>query len=91
MGYRVFLHPKAEKALRELHEGTRARIKRGLRSLENDPFRTRSGADIKRLRGTRGRADAFRLRVGDYRVVYGVDGDMVIVTRVFHRSEGYEF
>jgi len=47
------------------------------------------GVDIARLKGTRGRADLFRMRVGDYRVIYAVDGEVVYVTDLFHRGRGY--
>ena len=57
--------------------------------LERDPFRARPGLDIKQLAGTEGAV--FRLRVGDYRVLYEVDtaSNTVFVTTVFHRGRGY--
>jgi len=64
-------------------------IKTTLRQLENDPFRSRPGVDIKRLKGTKGRRNLFRLRVGDYRVIYDVDEKVVWVTEIFHRGKGY--
>ena len=42
--------------------------------------------DIKRLTNFR---PAYRLRVGDYRVLFDVDGDTIIVYRVRHRREAY--
>ena len=60
MPYTVLLHPKALKALRGLPPDDRGRVKRAFRALEADPFRPRPGADIKRLRGTKGRQDLFR-------------------------------
>jgi len=30
-----------------------------------------------------------RLRVGDYRVIFAIIGDSVLVTRIGHRREGY--
>ena len=40
----------------------------------------------------KGRKDQWRIRVGDYRVVYTIDDAklLVEVTRVRHRSEVYE-
>jgi len=48
----------------------------------------RSGADIKPLGGM---PDTYRLRVGDYRVLYEVDRVLkrVRVTSVRHRGQGY--
>ena len=52
----------------------------------------RSGlGDLKRLGGTKGREDLFRLRVGDYRIVFALIGTEVKVTRTLHRSEGYDW
>jgi len=35
--------------------------------------------------------DDFRIRVGDYRVVYAVDDDrrLIVIARIAHRSEVY--
>lgn len=90
MPFRVLLHPKATKALGALPSADRKRVKAALKRLADDPVAPRSGADIKRLAGTRGREDLFRLRVGAYRAVYAVRGDEVLVTDLFARGRGYE-
>lgn len=59
----------------------------GLQELKQDPLTPRPKADIKMLRGDRGQ---FRLRVGEYRVFYVVDGDTVYVTDLLHRSHAYD-
>jgi mRNA interferase RelE/StbE len=43
-------------------------------------------------RKLRGYKDLWRVRVGDYRVVYIIEDDnkMVTVTRIAHRREAYE-
>jgi len=89
MQYKVMLHQRAVKFLDDLDERTRDRIKRSLRQLQEDPIRSRPGADIRRLVGTKGRQDLFRLRVGDFRVIYAVEGDAVWVTEIFSRGKGY--
>ena len=43
--------------------------------------------DVKRLTNM---TPAYRLRVGDYRALFEVDGDRIIVYRVRHRREAYE-
>jgi mRNA interferase RelE/StbE len=89
MSYEVRLHPSVVKFLGELEEQTRNRIKETLRQLQKDPFKSRPNADIKKLKGTRGGHDFLRLRVGDYRVIYAVEGDVVWVTDIFVRGRGY--
>lgn len=64
--------------------------KAGLRALEDDPVTRRSGVDIKRLDGTRGREELFRLRAGTHRAVYSVSGDEILVTDLFGRGRGYD-
>ena len=32
----------------------------------------------------------FKLRIGDYRAVYSVKGDVITITKVGHRSEVYD-
>jgi len=90
MAFNIKLHPDAFKFLKGLDEDTRNRIKSTLRSLEDEPFKNRSKADIKKLKGTKGREDLYRLRIGDYRAVYAVEGDAVLVTEIFLRGKGYK-
>lgn len=89
MSYAVKLHREVAKTLAGMNAKTRSRIIRALRILQNDPFQPRSGADIVRLKGTRGRQDLFRLRIGDYRAIYAVEDNVVYVTDLFHRGKGY--
>jgi mRNA interferase RelE/StbE len=49
-------------------------------------FEQTGRGDVKRLKG---RAGA-RLRVGDWRIVFYVEGDIVIVAAVGHRREIYD-
>ena len=43
--------------------------------------------DVKRLRNF---TPAYRLRVGDYRVLFAVEGGRILVHRVVHRREAYD-
>lgn len=89
MSFDIRLHPDAIKFLKGLDEGTRSRIKSALRNLEDDPFKKRPKADIKKLIGTKGREDLYRLRIGDYRAIYAIEGNTVWVTEIFLRGKGY--
>ena len=61
-----------------------SRVRDAILSLRDDP---KPQGSLK-LQGV---ADAYRLRVGDYRIVYEVDDASQVVTirRVKHRSEAY--
>ena len=87
MPYQVLLGLKAERAFRRPGVRDKERIRGGPRQLETDPLQARSGADIERLRGT---TRLYRIRIGEWRAVYGIDGRDVIVTDHFRRGAGYD-
>lgn len=87
MTYRVTLSETAVRQLRKLEKADRDRIVRGLKVLEEDPFRPRPKADIRLLEGTEPKK--YRLRIGEYRAVYAVVGSEVRVIKVFARGRGY--
>ena len=81
--YEVRLHPEAVRAFRRLNGPLRERIASAIDGLAIDP-RPRGAVKLA------GRDD-FRIRVGDYRIVYAV-GDaerLVLVARIAHRREVY--
>lgn len=83
--YRVAFKSSAEKELFHLPENISARIFPRIKALATDPRPHGS----KKLRGG---TDEWRIRVGDYRVVYTIDDEIrkVEVTRIAHRREVYE-
>jgi mRNA interferase RelE/StbE len=82
MAYRVEVERVATKAVGDLPAGEQRRIIARLRRLEDDP---RQGAT--KLTG----AEGWRVRSGDYRVVFVIDdAEMVVtVTRIGHRRDVY--
>lgn len=84
MPYDVFIAAKAEKDFTKLPKIIQRRVIGLLTALKDNP----------RLAGARklsGFDDYYRLRLGAYRVVYGVDdkNKMVNVFRIRHRKEAY--
>jgi len=84
MNYTVHLKRSAEKELDDLPDPIHNRIVERLLALEQNP-RPRG---VKKLKG---RAEEYRLRVGDYRVLYVVDdaAQVVEIMAVRHRREAY--
>jgi mRNA interferase RelE/StbE len=82
--YSVEVEPTARKRLNGIDPPHRARILRTLASLEQDP----RPPGARQLAGSDG---LWRVRVGDYRVIYSIeDGRLVvIVVRVGQRREVY--
>ena len=90
MPYEVKLRRDVIKILAGMSPRLRARVISGLYALRTNPYESRAGTDIVRLRGTKGREDLFRLRIGDYRAIYAVVEKVVYVTDLFHRGKGYK-
>ena len=83
--YRVVLARSAERDLGGLSASTQDRLIRAIDGLAANP----RPSSVKKLRGTR---DLWRIRVGDYRVIYRVDDGrrLVDVSHVRHRREAYQ-
>jgi len=91
MNFEIRLHPDVVKFLVDLNSETRERLKSGIKNLEIDPLKSRSHSDIKKLKGTKKREDIYRLRVGDYRVIYTVEENTIFVLEIIHREKGYDW
>ena len=72
-------------ALAELPAGVRTRVHDAVRQLAQNPLEGRS---VKKLRGSPNR---YRLRVGEYRVIYEADQEnrLIKIERVRHRRDAY--
>ena len=81
MNYQVDLKPRAEKDLRNLQQRDQQRIIEKLRMASDD-----LQGDIKRLAQFQ---PGYRLRMGDYRVLFEIESDKIIVYRILHRREAY--
>ena len=81
--YTVRLKASAERSLSKLPRELQARILSKLDDLAINPFL----AGAAKLHGE----NAYRIRVGDYRIVYDVMRDklIVLVIRIGHRREVY--
>jgi mRNA interferase RelE/StbE len=89
MSFKIRLHPDAVKFLADLNPEAKERLKAGIKGLEIDPFKSRSQANIKKLKGTKKRESLYRLRVGDYRVIYAVEENTIFIPEVIPREKGY--
>jgi mRNA interferase RelE/StbE len=84
MAHSIRVERTAGKSIAFLEVGIRRRILQEIDRLSDTP----RPPGCKKLKGR----DAYRIRVGDYRVVYEVRDDVlvVLVVRVAHRSEAYK-
>ena len=84
MAYKLTITRSAVKALEAIQKRDRLRIYEHLDQLTADPF-TMPG--VKKLKGQ----ENYRLRVGDYRVLYLIEDAelLILVVDVGHRREVY--
>jgi len=84
VSYQIELRPAAVRALKRIDHQDRDRIRGAISLLGENP----RPPGAKALKGRPG----LRVRVGDYRIIYTVDGDILIVTVITlgHRREVYE-
>jgi mRNA interferase RelE/StbE len=84
MRYALEFTASASREFRALDRQIQRRIFEKVDALCNDPF----PASSKKLKA---QAEHFRIRVGDYRVVYRVDGKrvVIVIVRIGHRREVY--
>jgi len=84
MAYHIDVSPSARRQLKRLHGTIRKRIAQAIDDLADDP---RPPGCVK----LEGADDLYRVRVGDYRVVYQISDDrlIVLIVRVAHRRDVY--
>ncbi len=83
MVYTIHLERRAERDLRQLPQNDIRRIDAMLRQLAENP----RPVGVVKLSG---RTDSgWRVRVGDYRILYRIEGDRVEVYRIKHRRDAY--
>ena len=83
MTFKVLLHPKAVKELQKIEMQTRTRILENAKQLHENLDKL--GKPLKQ-------SDFWRLRVGDYRVIYEINQnkEQVVILFIGHRSKVYD-
>ena len=79
---RLVLHKTPDKYLKRLPEPDKGRIKNILNGLKEEPQQ----GDINPIIGQPGH---FRVRVGNYRILYKIENNIIIVTHITSRGQAY--
>ncbi len=82
MRYTIEFRPKALRELKRLSPDVSRRIEQKVQLLSQDMT-----GDVKRLVNF---TPGYRLRVGDWRVLFHIEVDTIWIWRIVHRSEAYE-
>ena len=84
MRYTIVFKPSAVRELRDLPRDVQARVQAAIEALADDPF----SGDVRKMAKHRNR---WRLRVGNYRVIYEVNGHelVILIIAVGHRKDIY--
>jgi mRNA interferase RelE/StbE len=80
---RIEIRKSAIKDLQKINEPFKSKLHEKIISLKNFP----NVSNIKKLTNFE---PAYRMRVGDYRVLFDVVEDTIFIGRVLHRQESYE-
>ena len=80
--YLVKLKPKAIKDLQGISKPEAGKIAERMKNIEQGLV-----GDIKRLTNF---TPEYRLRIGDYRILFEIEGQEIIIHRIKHRKEAYK-
>jgi len=80
--YNLDWKENAIKQLEKLDPSISRRIFKAVEDLALDPF----SKDIKKLKGL----SDFRLRVGDYRIIFSISQNTITILKIGHRSHIYQ-
>ncbi|HSW55439.1 MAG TPA: type II toxin-antitoxin system RelE/ParE family toxin [Ignavibacteriaceae bacterium] len=81
--YRILFTRRAVKDFEKLNEDIKLRLKEKFNLLLNNPI----GISKKLSSPLIG---SYRLRIGDYRVIFDIDDDKVVILRIGHRKDIYK-
>ena len=84
MAYSILLAPPAERQLKSLTDSVQKRIVKRLKSLRENP----RPQGVKKLAGEE---DPYRIRDGDYRIIYTIQDKelIVLVVKIGNRKDVY--
>ena len=82
MKYTLIYTQRAERDIARLDSKTKERIGKTLLRYQEEPLRYAEKLSDPILGG-------YRFRIGDYRVIFDIEGNEIVVLRVGHRREIY--
>lgn len=82
MAYELIYTKRAQKDIKKLDRVAQKKLAKALKRLAQRPFFYAQKLMLPQLGG-------YRFRIGDYRVIFDIDGKKIVILRVGHRREIY--
>lgn len=82
MRFEIEYNTEAQRDLRKLSPEIARRVIKKINRLSDGLT-----GDVKRLRNV---SPDYRLRVGDWRVIFAIEGNTIVIHHVSHRSKAYD-
>jgi len=79
---KVIVRKSAIKDLKKIDNTNKDKIKKAVASLENYP-------NLSQIKHLTNFSPKYRLIVGNYRILFDIEDDLIIVARILHRKESY--
>jgi mRNA interferase RelE/StbE len=79
----ILFTQRALKDLNNIEKGIQNRILSKLREYEEDPLK-----NARKL--TNPKIGTYRFRIGDYRIIFDIDGENIVILRIGHRKDIYK-
>jgi len=80
---KISIRKKAIKDLKSIDKIMQGKIKQEILNLKNFP-------NVKNIKKLVNFEPAYRLRIGDYRILFDVEDDEIIIGRILHRKDSYK-
>jgi mRNA interferase RelE/StbE len=81
--YRLVYTRRAERDIKKLESDTKDRVSKALLRYSEEPLKFAEKLSDPIL-------GEYRFRIGDYRVIFDIEGNEIVVLRVGHRREIYK-
>ncbi len=79
MPFKIIWDGKAFEELNKFEVVISRRILKKVKELTENPY----SKDIRRLMGL----EAFKLRIGDYKIIFEIEGDKIFILKIGHRKK----